>query len=259
MEFYRTRAIQITDAAVRVRRDSDGPVLEGYAAVFDSEAYNELVRPGAFKKTLKENKNIRALWNHESSRPLATTANKTLSLSEDDHGLRFEMRPDVQTQDGKDTVRRIETGLVTGMSFGFEVIKEKMTKRDDENKQPLFELLEVKLHEVSPVTFPWYEDTEVEVKDAMAIMAASGKDVRAFQMASRIMSPVHYQITAERDVHIHSHTAEPGTNVPHSDAGQDTDNDADAALERKVRQRRLRADAMRRRQQLRLRLQEVNS
>lgn len=148
---------------IELRDDGDTPTITGYAAVFDSEAHGEVIRSGAFKKTIKENKNIRALWNHDTGRPLATTENGTLTLKEDESGLRFEMQPNSDTSWGKDAIASIKRGDVKGMSFGFEVIKEEFTKRDNAD-DVLRELIEVRLFEVSPVTFPWYEDTEVDVR-----------------------------------------------------------------------------------------------
>ena len=166
------RYLEPTEIEVRAGEGDAGPVVSGYAAVFDSEAHNEIIRAGAFTKTLKESENIRALWNHESGMPLASTATDTLELSEDKHGLRFEMTLDEGTTFGADALRTIEKRLVTGVSFGFDTVKDIWTERGtpDDAQQPLRELLEVRLYEVSPVTFPWYEDTEVAAKEAFSLV-----------------------------------------------------------------------------------------
>jgi len=159
------RTFELKSREVRVEGDDDAPIITGHAAVFNSEAHNEVIRKGAFSKTLKESENIRALWDHDSGKPLASTGNGTLALEEDKHGLRFEMRPDPKTSMGQDAIQNIRSGLITGMSFGFETIQDKVTKRGGDNSEDyLRELLEVRLFEVSPVTFPWYENTDVTVK-----------------------------------------------------------------------------------------------
>src|SRR5665647_1857663 len=82
-----------------------GKTLSGYAAVFNSEAnlgdFNELIRPGAFAKSLATGSNIRALYHHQGDALLGTTKGGTLQLREDAHGLAFTLAlPD--TSHGRD-------------------------------------------------------------------------------------------------------------------------------------------------------------
>ena len=72
----------------------------GYASVFNSDSLDlggfvERVKPGAFKRSLKEasdgKRNIFALWAHRDDSPLGSTKGGKLVLEEDDDGLRFEM------------------------------------------------------------------------------------------------------------------------------------------------------------------------
>lgn len=148
--------------AFELKAEPDGK-LRGYAAVFDQWADDgyggrERVRPGAFRKTLKESPDIRALWNHNTDLVLGRTGNGTLLLREDSHGLAIEIDPP-DTQAGRDAVVSVKRGDVSQMSFGFNVIKDAET--NDENGNRKRELIELKLHEVSPVTFPFYITTEV--------------------------------------------------------------------------------------------------
>ena len=70
-----------------------GKTLHGIAAVFNSEAnlgtFSEVIRPGAFAKSLATGSNIRALYHHDGSALLGTTRGGTLKLREDAHGLAF--------------------------------------------------------------------------------------------------------------------------------------------------------------------------
>jgi phage head maturation protease len=69
--------------------------------------------------------------------------------------------PDAQW--ATDLMRSIERGDVDQMSFGFRVVK---TTWDDSNpKEPIRELNEVKLFDVSPVTYPAYPQTAVSVRE----------------------------------------------------------------------------------------------
>ena len=162
---YDLRTFDGPNCHVELRKDGPGPTkIVGLAAVFDSEAHNEVIRHGAFTKTLLESNDIRALWNHDSGRPLGRTKNDTLSLRETDKGLEVEIVPDPETTWGHDAMQAIKRGDVSGFSFGFEIVKEKLTERGDEKAPPLRELLEVKLFEVSPVTFPWYEEAHAQTR-----------------------------------------------------------------------------------------------
>jgi HK97 family phage prohead protease len=143
-------------------RMEDGKI-RGYAAVFNSESYNEVVKPGAFAKTLKDGADVRALWNHDPNIVLGRTKAGTLRLSEDDRGLVYEIDPPSWAGDYIETIQR---GDVTQSSFAFRAIK--VGYVDREGKRPLRELQEVALLDVSPVTYPWYPDTEVSVKDALS-------------------------------------------------------------------------------------------
>lgn len=168
---------------IEIRKASEGDgagTIAGYAAVFDVKSlpiyglFREVIKPGAFARTLKEDEQL-ALWNHNDSEPLGRTGNRTLTLEEDEHGLAFELQlPD--TQRGRDAYALVKRGDVAGMSFGFMVRQE--VSAEDEEKLPIREVLDVQLFEVSPVTFPAYPATEVE---ARAIAASLGIPAKRIQ------------------------------------------------------------------------------
>lgn len=138
--------------------------LQGYAAVFNqlSEAMwgmRERIRPGAFAKTIQEG-DIRAVWNHDPAHVLGRTKNGTLDLREDEHGLWVEIRPP-ETNWANDALESIRRGDVDQMSFGFETVRDYW---EGEEGQQIRTLVEVRLFEVSPVTFPAYPQTEISVR-----------------------------------------------------------------------------------------------
>lgn len=153
-----------------IRAEEDGNKLVGYAAVFNSPAQIgnswEVIRKGAFTKTIQES-DIRALWNHDSNYVLGRVKADTLSLLEDDHGLKVEIiLPNTQiANDLRESVRR---GDISQMSFGFYVVKQNWTTMPDDNTQTLREILECQLFDVSPVTYPAYEDTEINLRNLAA-------------------------------------------------------------------------------------------
>ena len=149
---------------VELRADGDEkPKIVGHAAVFDTPAeiwgFEEVIRKGAFTDAIKKD-DVRALWNHDPNFVLGRTKSGTLKLEEDDIGLKIENDPP-ETQWAKDLMVSMQRGDVDQMSFGFIVDEEKWSKRDGE--PDLREILKARLFDVSPVTFPAYEETDVSV------------------------------------------------------------------------------------------------
>jgi HK97 family phage prohead protease len=147
--------------------DGGKPVIQGHAAVFDSWSetlggffpFKEKVRAGAFKKSIK-NDDIRALFNHDPNHVLGRNKAGTLELTEDDKGLLVKIYPP-DTQWARDLSVSIARGDVSQMSFGFIVEKDEWSGADGVDTR---ELVEVKLFDVSPVTFPAYAQTDVGVR-----------------------------------------------------------------------------------------------
>ena len=147
-----------------VRMNEDDGRIEGYASVFNSLSedlggFVEIVRPGAFAKTINDG-DTRALWNHNDSYVLGRKSAGTLSLMEDARGLKVSIDPP-DTQWASDLKTSIKRGDVSGMSFGFRTVRDNW--RGDKAGL-LRELLEIELFEVSPVTFPAYPETELQAR-----------------------------------------------------------------------------------------------
>lgn len=151
------------------RADGEGKrKLRGLAVVFNSETviggwFREVIRPGAFTKTLAE-RDIKMLWNHNTNFPMGSTRAGTLALHESARGLEVDNDPPSLGMNAG-FLEAIDRGDVSQMSFGFEVVKENVT-RGKNGEMELREILEVKLFEVSPVTFPAYTDTEIGLRAA---------------------------------------------------------------------------------------------
>lgn len=150
---------------VEHRASEDGaPRIAGYAAVFNSQAdiggyFREQIAPGAFARSIQSD-DVRALWNHDSNYVLGRKSNRSLTLREDEKGLYFEVVPP-ETTWAADLVTSIKRGDVSQMSFGFVVRKQQW---DETGKITVRTLLDVELLEVSPVTFPVYDDTSAAVR-----------------------------------------------------------------------------------------------
>ena len=153
-----------------VQADGENKKIVGHAAVFnelseDLGGFREKISPGAFKKTLKE-ADVRALWNHDSNYVLGRNKSGTLRLQEDEKGLAIEIDPPNTTW-ANDLMVSIDRGDVSQMSFGFRTVKDDFEKKNDE----IIRILkEVELFDVSPVTYPAYPQTDVQMRKLQDVM-----------------------------------------------------------------------------------------
>lgn len=158
------KQIAYTNLELRALDDSeDGWTVSGYAAVFDSPSepmpFIEYVKRGAFTKTIKDGADVRLLIDHTGV-PLARTKSGTLILREDNKGLFMEARLDPNNPDAVKMRSALMRGDVSQMSFAFETIKDSWN-----TDRTVRELREVKLHDVSIVTYPAYEETSAEIRN----------------------------------------------------------------------------------------------
>lgn len=192
----RTRPLSVTDARIQTRASGDAAakVFTGHAAVFNSRTsignplrwgWYEEVADGAFTKTLAEG-DARFLVDHDSRLLVARVSAGDLQLAEDDIGLASTVDPlDEELSYVRDLVRNLEKRRITGMSFGFYVVRDEWSTIEVEvtgadGKTTLAEaelrrILEIRLLEVSAVTFPAYEDTDAGLRKlADEVRAARG-------------------------------------------------------------------------------------
>lgn len=186
---------ELTQLAVAgLRMAGDGHIV-GYGAIFNAWAniggmFRERVLPGAFAKTLGDGADVRALFNHDANLILGRTRAGTLALVEDDLGLRVDINP--PAAGWVDDLRTsIERGDISGMSFMFETVRDVWrTASDGANER---DLVELKLFEVGPVTFPAYEATSVAVRTMAGYMA----HVRAAGVAIPTVDEIEALTTGE--------------------------------------------------------------
>lgn len=159
-------------------RSEDGDMrLSGYAAVFNEASlplpFREYIAPGAFRKTLQETPDVRLLINHEGL-PLARTKNGTMTLTEDEIGLRFDATL-ADTTESRDLWTLVQRGDVDQMSFAFRVIRQKWS--DDRSERTLTEV-SLADGDVSVVTYPAYPATSVEAREALMKAVQAVKEGR---------------------------------------------------------------------------------
>jgi HK97 family phage prohead protease len=154
-----TRLFQVEN--FEVREDADGMHLEGYAALFNSRSENlggftETIQPGAFRKTLDSRNNVFLLYNHDTSAVLASRRAGTLTLVEDERGLKISASI-APTSTGRDVAVLVKRGDLSGFSFGFSMPARGGDSWNSEGTERV--LHHVRLHEVSLTPMPAYQGT----------------------------------------------------------------------------------------------------
>lgn len=166
MENDRTiRQVRSAPSSFDTRSDDNGMYIEGYFAVFNSDYEifsdaSESVAPGAFTNTLGGD--IKALCDHDTRLVLGRNKAGTLELREDSHGLWGRIAINPNDSDAVNLYERVKRGDVDQCSFGFDIVKEDSEFRDDGSVH--FTIREVRLFEVSVVTFPAYAETSVSAR-----------------------------------------------------------------------------------------------
>lgn len=110
---------------------------------------------------------VRCLIDHDSQKILGRTTNRTLKLTVDDIGLKYECTPSDTTY-ARDLMTNMENGNINQCSFGFilnydndECDNWEYDKERDIYKRTLKDIKQ--LFDVSPVTYPAYSNTECVV------------------------------------------------------------------------------------------------
>ena len=159
------RQLRTISSEFNTRDDGGNLSIEGYFAVFGSvyeiaPGMSESIAPGAFDNTLSGD--IRALINHDTTLVLGRTKAGTLNLRTDNRGLWGHIDVNPNDSDAMNLYERVKRGDVDQCSFGFDIIDEETEFRKDGSVH--WTIKEVELYEVSPCTFPAYEETSIAAR-----------------------------------------------------------------------------------------------
>ncbi len=154
MTIHRRKKMQVAFEVKSVK--SDG-TFKGLASPFNTMDYGgDIVMPGAFTKSLKEYKQkgrfVPMLWQHDRYAPIGIYP----ELEENDVGLDVDGACNMKVQQGMECHALMDQGALTGLSIGYTSIRDEY-----DEKTGIRRLFEVKLYEISPVTFPMHDDARV--------------------------------------------------------------------------------------------------
>ena len=162
------KEVRFIPQEMRVKADEgERKKIVGYAAKFNSLSeemwgFREQIAPGAFTEALKKS-DVRALFNHDPNYVLGRQSAGTVSLTEDDVGLHYEIDPP-DTQWARDIVSSIERGDIAESSFAFSM-SGGVEEWDDTATPAIRTIKSVgNLYDVSPVTYPAYPEATTGVR-----------------------------------------------------------------------------------------------
>lgn len=161
---------------IRAEENENGKIITGRPIVYDSRTdlgwFDEVIDAGALDNT--DLTDVRFLVNHDTSKiPLArsrrNTPNSTMQLWTDAEGMAIRVNLDTENNtEAGNLYSAVERGDITGMSFMFSINKE--TWEDLESDHPTRHIQEIgTVVEVSAVTFPAYESTEINARSKEAL------------------------------------------------------------------------------------------
>lgn len=124
--------------------DDDTGTFTGLASVFDNlDAHGDIVRPGAFAKSLESGQPIPLLWEHKADDP-RNYVGDVVTAVETDEGLAITGKFDLDSEFGKSAYRNVKGRRVSGLSIGYAI-------RNSAKTAAGHELTDLELVEVSVV------------------------------------------------------------------------------------------------------------
>lgn len=162
------------DVSAETKNETD--IITGRPIVYNSRTnlgpFDEVIDSGALDGA--DLTDVRFLVNHDLSKiPLARSrrnnGNSTMRLSPDQNGLEIEVKLDTENNsDARALKSAVQRGDISGMSFLFSVDDEEWENLESDH--PTRHIKKIgSVVEVSAVTFPAYESTEITARSKEAL------------------------------------------------------------------------------------------
>lgn len=164
---------------VRAESGEKGNIITGRPIVYESKTdlgwFDEIIERGALDGA--DLTDVRFLVNHDISNiPLARSrrnnGNSTMQLSPDYEGMAIEVQLDTENNsEAKSLYSAVQRGDITGMSFMFSI--DDYEWENLESDHPTRRIKKIgSVVEVSAVTFPAYESTEINARSKEELESA---------------------------------------------------------------------------------------
>lgn len=176
---------------IRAEETESGSIITGRPIVYNSRTdigyFDEVIEAGALNGT--DLTDVRFLVNHDLSKiPLARSrrnnGNSTMQLMVDNDGMSIRVTLDTENNaEARSLYSAVQRGDISGMSFMFGVSDEEWTEMESDH--PTRHIRQIStVVEVSAVTFPAYEATEINARSKEALESARSALENARQQRS---------------------------------------------------------------------------
>lgn len=190
---------------IRAEENERGHIITGRPIVYNSRTdlgyFDEVIAEGALNNT--DLTDVRFLVNHDVSKiPLARSrrnnGNSTMQLSVDQSGMNI--RVDLDTENNSEAralYSAVERGDISGMSFMFAIRGEEWEGLDSEH--PTRKITDIStVVEVSAVTFPAYNATEINARSKEALDSARSALDNARQQQAKPLDSGELELLKEK-------------------------------------------------------------
>lgn len=190
---------------VRAEENERGKTITGRPIVYNSRTdlglFDEVIESGALNRT--DLTDVRFLVNHDISRiPLARSrrnnGNSTMQLTVDNAGMGIRVILDTENNsEARALYSAVERGDISGMSFMFGIRGEEWEELDSDH--PTRKITDIStVVEVSAVTFPAYESTEINARSKEALDNARSALEKARQQNAKPVDTDELQLLKEK-------------------------------------------------------------
>jgi len=160
---------------MKIKSVEDSGLFTGYASTWDLDLGNDIIRKGAFSRTLSHNQNHVILWQHDPTKPIGAG----VEAYEDSKGLFVKGQLCLEVQQAREARALMSQGALKGLSIGYE---SKQDEIDDKTGHRV--ISEIALYEYSPVSFPMNPKAAVTsckqvFTDALDDLVMSLRDIKS--------------------------------------------------------------------------------
>ncbi len=160
------------DYSFKIKSLSDGGTFQGLAAAYGNvDLGGDVIQPGAFAKSIASGKPFPLLWQHQSDKPIGS-----VKVSNSRDGLFVDGTLMLSDPTAQQAYTFMKSGVIKGLSIGYDVLQEHY------DNAGIRHLTELRLWEVSCVTFPMNESAQVfsvKGRNATANLAAAARFIQS--------------------------------------------------------------------------------
>ena len=149
------KSLEVLFDVKRITDDDPEGTIEGYGSVYNVvDQGNDIIAPGAFNKSLRERgtASVKMLWQHDQRQPVG----RWDEIKSDRNGLRVKGQLILEVPQASSAYALAKGGAIKGLSIGYIPVKYTIDEKTGTRT-----LTEVRLLEISLVTFPMNEQAEL--------------------------------------------------------------------------------------------------